>query len=281
MRVSFCLFIMLLFLPCSAGAWTQNVTFEGGVGSSDGVGLAGSEFTQSSTRSFEGSFSAKVHFAAGDTCYDPSLTCGAFFETPSPIGNGGELWLRAYIYFPDEWDWGDQDGNGQWRKILRFNVPDRGRISVVGVWPMGADTTAEIAGGNEAGGSYAYEGQFTGVDLPIGRWFAVEQYVKLGTTDATSLHKIWLDGVLIFDNKDIATDTPFLADENGTISATMIFTYWNGRVRTTQDAWVDSVVITTDTPANVDAHGNRMIGPVGWSSARRLFRNVRIGEVEP
>ena len=261
----------------SAGAWTQNITFEGGIGASDGISFAGSTFTQSAESSQSGIYSAKVHFPAGDTCYDPSLTCGAYLAMPSSVGNGGELWTRVYMYFPAGWDWGDQDGTGQWRKLLRYQVDGRGRIGVGGVWPGGAATTCEIVGNTEAGNNYTYASQFTGVNFPVGRWIAVEQYVKLGTTDETSRQLIWLDGILIFDNKDIPSDNPFLGSESDIISTVMIFTYWNGKVRTAQDAFVDNIIMTTDTPSHVDASGNKMIGPDGWLSGKR-YRYLSISD---
>ena len=45
---------------------------------------------------------------------------------------------------------------------------------------------------------------------------------------------------------------------------------WNGGAPATQLQYLDDIVITTDQPSNTDAFGNRMIGPTGWSSARRL-----------
>jgi len=253
--------LLLLSIPYAANAWEQKLDFELGINKSDGFGYTGTTVTQSNTISQKGAYSAKVHFPAGDTCWDSTLTCGAFLKMPSQVGVNEELWTRAYIYFPVGWDWGDQDGNGQWRKILRYQVAGRGRISIQNVWPGGPSTISEIVGNTEAGNNYDYYSQFTHNSLPIGRWFAIEQYVKFGTTDATTRHIIWLDGNLIFDSKNIPTNNPAFGTSSDKCDAVFLFTYWNGKVRTTQDAYIDNVIMTTDQPSGRDIHGNPMIGP--------------------
>ncbi len=257
--------LMLVFIiPCVAHAWTQKLDFEKGIKGTDGFGFIGTTVTQSNTISEKGKYSAKFHFPAGDTCWDKTLTCGAFAPIPNSkntLGLNSELWTRAYYYFPVGWDWGDQDGAGSWRKILRYQIANRGRIEIGGVWPGGTATNAEIVGNTEAGNHYSYYDQFTHINFPIGRWFAIEQYVKFGMTDATTRHMIWLDGKLIFDSKNLSTDNPAFGSADDKCNAIMFFTYWNGKVRTTQDAYIDNIIITTDKPNGRDAQGNPMIGP--------------------
>lgn len=259
------LFVWLPLTPIVANAWTQVTDFELGISAADGFGYTGTTVTQTNTISQNGTYSAKVHFPAGDTCWDATLTCGAFLKMPTHVGVGQELWTRAYMYFPAGWDWGDQSGGGLWRKIMRYQIMTptggRGNIEVGGVWPGGSSTVSEIVGNTEAGNNYGFYDQFTGVNFPVGRWISVEQYVKFGTTDATTRHMIWLDGERIFDSLNFPSNNPVLGSVDDKCAGVLLFTYWNGKVRTTQDAYLDNIISTTDTPAATDAYGQPMIGP--------------------
>ncbi len=251
--------LTFIFICTNAMAWTRNLTFENGLTGSDGFSGVGATVDRSQTQAHGGNYSARVYFPAGDRCWDSALTCGTIFNSfPETVGDGDELWTRVYMYFPNGWDWGDQDGNGQWRKILRYTIGSRGNISAGGLWSGGS--TAEVLGNTEAGNYYSYNDQFTGKNFPVGRWFSLEMYVKFGTTDATTKHRVWLDGNLVFDSTNFGTNNPVLGSSSDRCTRILFFTYWNGRVRTSQYAYLDDIVMTSDTPSARDSQGNPMIG---------------------
>ncbi|MGD9212108.1 MAG: hypothetical protein PVI90_15105, partial [Desulfobacteraceae bacterium] len=67
--------------------------------------------------------------------------------------------------------------------------------------------------------------------------------------------------IFIFDSSDLATDNPALQSADDYLMRILFFTYWNGNAGTTQNVYIDDVVITTDQPENMDSNGNPMIGP--------------------
>ncbi len=257
--------LTFIFICTNAMAWTRTLTFENGLTGSDGFSGVGSTVDRSQTYVHSGNYSARVFFPAGDRCWDSALTCGAIFNSfPESVGDGDELWTRAYMYYPSGWDWGDRDGNGNYRKILRYTIGTRGNLSTIGYWDGGSD--ADILGNTEAGNYYSWSAQFTGSKFPVGRWHSIEMYVKFGTTDATTTQRLWLDGNLIFDSSTLSSNNPALGSSSDQLTRLLFFTYWNGGVRTSQYAYVDDIVITSDTPSARDSQGNPMIGTGSFSS---------------
>ena len=116
---------------------------------------------------------------------------------------------------------------------------------------------------------------YIGVNMTTGAWKCVEMYVKFSASDP--IFRIWVDGVL--EAEDTTNDV--MANSTDRIALTTMMGIWNGGAPATQRQYLDDIVMTTDQPSNTDVFGNRMVGPTEWSSARRLFRNVRVGEVEP
>jgi len=241
-------------------AWTKHLDFEEGITGTEGFSFIGSTVSQTKALSHSGSYSAQILFAAGDRCWDDQLTCGAGFnDFPTTVGIGTELWTRVYFYFPSDFDWGDNDRQG-WRKILRYTIGSRGNISIGGFWGNSGNE-CEIIGNTEAGNHYTYYDQFSGINFPAGQWHSVEQYVKFGTTDETTRHMIWLNGDLIFDSINFVTNNPVLGSSSDILTRILFFSYWNGGVRISQNAYIDNIIITSETPAQRDAKGNPMIGP--------------------
>lgn len=253
--------LFLVFFSKNAFSWTHTASFEDDIVGSDGFSFVGTTVDRVYGIAHSGNYSSRIFFPKGDRCWDSCLTCGAGFnDFSTAVGNGDELWTRMYIYLSEGWDWGDQAGDGNWRKILRYTIGTRGNISIGGYWR--GSTTAELLGNTEAGNYYSYYDQFTDFNFPApGQWFCLEQHVKFGTTDATTVHHIWLNGKLIFDSSNINRDNPALGSSSDTCTRILFFTYWNGALRTSQYAYIDDILITTDRPSKTDSHGNPMIGP--------------------
>ena len=279
-----CLLTLVItsFYCPEAMSWTRNMNFEsGGVTGSDGFGCAGTTVYWDSSVVQSGTHSARFYHEQGSHCWDAELTCGAMYGSfPESVLCGDELWTRAYYYYPAGWDWGSLDGNAE-KKILRFGLRTAeggyagGMVSIIGYWNQPND--GEIYASNEPGG-YGWPNNFTGVNFPIGRWICLEQYVLFGTTNETARHIIWLDETRVFDSADL----PETCNKKTMLNVTdhcnniLFFTHWNGRVRTSQNAYIDNVVITTDRPSKKDAQGNPMIGLAGnLSSIPEDFRIVK------
>lgn len=254
--------VFTLFLTTNAMAWTKHLTFESGLEGTTGFHWAGARqfVKQSATVAHEGTYSAEFHFKHGDTCWENRLTCGAgynFDEVGGNLGEGDELWVRGYYFFPDGWDWGSVKA-AEKRKILRFRVDGRGYLSVIAVWEGGSH--AQVESSSEIEPDYAH---WTGSYFTqnSGKWYSVEQYVKFSTSSSVAVHRIWLDGVLVSEHAPDHNPHGTLESAADVVSSILFFTYWNGGKRTSQSAYIDDVVITTDKPAQVDSLGNSMIGP--------------------
>lgn len=275
--------VITSFYCSEAMSWTRNMDFESGLTGADGFTAAGTTVYWDSSEAQSGSHSARIHFVQGSSCWgeDP-LSCGAAYnDFPADVLNGDALWTRAYYYFPAGWDWGDQSGGSSpYRKILRFGLLTSeggyggGYVGVIAYWNEPND--GEFLGGNELG-NYGYANQFIGVNFPIGEWFCLEQYVLFGTTNETARLIIWLNETKVFDSADLsnAVDKKTMLDVTDHCGLIYFFTAWNGYVRTSQDAYIDNVVVTTDQPSKKDAGGFPMIGLAGNLSIPEDFKIVQ------
>ncbi|MGB4833571.1 MAG: Ig-like domain-containing protein [Candidatus Moraniibacteriota bacterium] len=247
----FVLAALVLFALCgTAHAWTETLDFESGTlgagcrTASDGWNSGTwAQSTLSNTHTISGNKSCKHHYIAGDEGFN--VTGGE--RDVSSIGSGGEIWMRGYWYLNAGWSWDRQDtGQAAIIKVMRAASSGGGFLSVL------ADGDGCILSSNEPQDRQTC----TGIHFTIGAWQSIEMYVKWGGAGAGRT-RLWKDGILIYNGSLENTGGSF----NGT---TYIWSNWNGGPANTQDSWTDGIVYTTDTPSNVDASGNPMIGPIGW-----------------
>ena len=71
-----------------------------------------------------------------------------------------------------------------------------------------------------------------------------------------ALVRCWKNGSLIGEFPDRIT----LKTDGTLATAAYIFTYWNGSAPKDQELWIDDIVLTTNTPSNIDQSGNNFIG---------------------
>ena len=115
----------------------------------------------------------------------------------------------------------------------------------------------------ESGGNIVLSDEFADhqdtSSTPFGTdaWVSLEIYVYSDPTNGVV--RIWKNGVLA----DTYTGNTYDGSGYNTI---LYMSYWNGGSPSGQSQYIDDVVITTDTPSNVDAQGNHMIGPTNWGS---------------
>ena len=246
-RVRYSIIICMLILAVyPAAAWTKSRDFEGGLIGQEAQGSmgfddAGGLTLYSNEVVNSGQRSAKFIWNKGDTGF---VNCRGEHYYVSEVGEGQELWIRAYYYFKSPWSWTAAPFN----KIMRIHVRNTAYLSVL------SDAWGQIVGNSEVVDRNYYSGRTFDTD----RWQSIEMYVKI--SGSQGILRVWKDGVLIIEDKTSATT------RNGNNAIFSYFmSYWNGGCPENQVMYMDDVVMTTDMPSARDAAGNPMIGPIGWS----------------
>lgn len=198
-------------------------------------------------------------------------------KLPMDIMEGGELWMRTYIFVPVDFDWTCRPI----MKLLRWAVVGKsgeksGYISILTTRPgnyscTGKDSYGYMVMSDEAytppprsPGGPQYICQIGDNDgfLTPGLWHCVEMYAKVGSNNNGAL-RAWHNGKLIFETKNISTvpvgGKIFKGDGNYTGH---IVGYWNGGVPKNQSLYFDSFTFSFSTPLMKDTNGNPMIGPI-------------------
>lgn len=248
-----CLLACALVLGASPAvrAWTTDADFDSGAIDTLAQGLsgfdeAGTQTLFSSTRSAAGGQSARMVWPSGS---DGWAVAHGYLAYPSTVGDGSEVWARAYFYFESPWSWDCSPVV----KVLRGVHVTTSSGDNVGYLSVLADSNGDILLSNEVGDRQVS----TGVRFDTDRWQSIEMYAKLSAT--TPIFRIWKDGVLI----DQDTSTRTLASSSDRADFAYVMTYWNGGAPQTQTEYVDEIILTTTTPAGRDSSGNPMIGPLG------------------
>lgn len=248
------LHILLVTIMLSSGqafAWSIGATFEsGGVGSlaqgTSGFDYAASRTTFSSDFANSGTKSAKMAWAAGDEGFSSDT---GQFNFPSAVTNGNEVWARGYFYFASPWTWSSAGGGYKIIKVFRLLSDSGGMDSIF------ADSDGAIVLSNEP----AQVQTVLNASMDIGKWQCLEIYVKASST--SGIIRIWKNGVLIGESVGPYT----LASSGNILNGVYVMSQWNSGPAQNQNQYLDDFVITTDKPSNVDAKGNPMIGPIGWT----------------
>jgi len=265
-----------VFLAHDSLAWTWTADFETGmIGSraggspcsgspvtctGHGISNPYSDSTFDNTYAYSGTKSMKTHFIAGSAGSD---TTGGEINYPTQLSSGSEIWGRFYLYTPSPPAW-------QWNsivKVFRLAHLPGGYISIFNYYGSNS-----IALSNELDAQVNHE-RATGYQFDYNKWQCLEMYIKFSKTNG--IIRIWKDGILIREeNQTRTTDNPPFYHGYQTISSdsdlanyALVWTYWNNGAPQNQDAWVDDIVITTDTPTNRDAYGHPMIGPADWGGS--------------
>jgi hypothetical protein len=251
--------------PRHASAWWLSADFEaGGVGSlaqgSSGFHEAGRLTTFSGDIAHSGSKSAKMIWNQSASGFGEAMGVMGF---PDGVRVGGQLWMRAYVYFASPWSWRASSSNecGCAIKTIRAHVRSAsgshtGYTSVItndsGIPYVNCETCNGMQGQNVyQNGDIRFDG---------GRWYAVEMYVYFHPTNGVV--RMWIDGVLKSQAANIAT----ARSGDDVMDMSYWMGYWNGGCGQNQVMYMDDVALTTDTPSGRDASGNPMIGTSGASA---------------
>lgn len=246
-------------------SWTYTADFEAGTVGAPAEGDSGlsnanengsTKNLYSDTRAHLGNQSMRNYFVSGDTGSPGSTNAtGGSIGYTSTISTGGEIWGRMYLWIPDGtgWNWTCDPFVKVFRlaHVYQAGGAHRGYISIFG------DTDGNMVLSNELDGQSNHE-RSAAVTYTRGEWQSIEIYIKFSPT--AGIVRIWKNGVLAREETNYRT----LAADTDYASGSLIWTYWNGGHPQDQYAWVDDIIITTDTPSGRDAAGNPMIGPHGW-----------------
>ncbi len=244
--------------PKDTGAWTVKSNFEDGIlgekaNGADGFTGAFSKTIYSNAQVHSGSQSAEVGIDAGVTGFGQ---WGGSFNFPSALYEGDEIWFRTYLYFPHGFPFSTDSGFLKTMRIhtVSSNGDNEGYHDI-----LIRDSGDHIVVGSEITGDWYANNpdwKLNGGPTTTGQWHALEHYVKFSSVSGEGITRVWQNGVLIKED----TITKTLGSSTSQSDFIYLFTYWNGGAPATVKAYVDDVIITSETPSNVDAAGNPFIG---------------------
>jgi hypothetical protein len=264
MAVSF-----LVASPGNAFAWTITADFESGSVGAWAVGAdafhtrgnSSGKFEYSNAQAHTGQQSAKVIFLQGQVSSTP---WPIFIVPKGSVPLGGELWVRAYYYFPSGFSFSDNDPTRVFDEVkwIRIRRTDTHTIDMY-IHNVGSGRPVHRCEDCPSPGRI---GQSVNVppyaEIPRDKWVALEMYVLL-RADQGGIVRIWVDGELKVEK--IQSNAP-----NSTEITQIFFHggYWNLGVPQDQFHYLDDIVITTDPAAanQRDTFGNRMIGTMPTSA---------------
>lgn len=161
-----------------------------------------------------------------------------------PVVDGGKLPGFAGTYGVAGWGMRPSDGSNGWSARGAFMRVEGGEddqataARYVGTYAYTA--SSEGRSGEIWGWNRGYTGR-----LLKGRWYAVEQYVRMNTPGADDgVLRVWIDGVLAFERTDLRWRTaPELR-----IESVWLNVYHGGTARTDRDLtlYVDNIVIARE-----------------------------------
>lgn len=203
------------------------------------------------------------------------------------VVEGDELWCRVWMYFSSNYSFAPVTGSvPKYIRIYPFRWDTAEVVLQVDASGANYHNTPGAAMGflqNWSGGNTnCYPEQYSGVAryLPLGRWFCVENYLKISSTAGTAKWIMWVDGLKAWDIVGTTTTPNFQtltpANTNTTLmnmprvvlnstfdgTASAGATLPNGA----QYSMYDSVLLTNsrsfvEANGTTDASGNVMIGP--------------------
>lgn len=269
------LFLFFFTFTNQAVAWTIDAKFEDGqagqkamLTNNDAFHSHANNSKYSTAQKLSGNQSGSVTTVGGDTSGGFGKWGGSW-NFDSKLKEGDEIWFRAWVYYPTNFDFSSSSSEGM--KFMRIHVAsangdnegyhhnyikdggNKGKLFIGGE-VRGNDgktifdnkSKAQLRGTSDAGI----------VQISLGQWHSYEQYVRFDSTPGKGIRRTWFDGQLVMEDKKTAT----LGSPGSYSDFIYIWTYWNGGAPKTQTAYIDDVIITSDQPNNTDSKGNPFIG---------------------
>ncbi|MHC4740218.1 MAG: Ig-like domain-containing domain, partial [Planctomycetota bacterium] len=249
------LILVLLLATEQASAWTKTIGFEDGTvgqkarGTADSFDGAGTDSLFSDTYSSEGDQSCNFHFRECEGIWGKAH---GQIDYPANITYGGEVWIRCYIYQKSPWSNGYcgpfTSGNWKFFRIARRRSDGswRGYTSIIGRHTGPFIIRSEACPVSTLNQTDPYT-------LQEDKWECVEFYVKFHETQG--IIRMWINGELKVEQTNFQTS--YVGDY---AYFSYVYTTWNDKPEHDMDSYMDSIVITTNTPGQQDSYGNPMIG---------------------
>jgi len=247
--------ITIVFTSGDAFAWTRSSNFDSGSAGQNAIGTSGFDYagratTYSTDFSVSGTKSAKMLWTQGSEGFAEDH--GEYSIQTVP--NGGNIWIRGYFYFPSGFDFTASPVS----KFIRLKLSTGGYVSLLfNANVPSTPNVGKLIVGNDSV-AYNWQQDIQNSAISTGSWHCVEMHLRLSTT--APILRAWLDGNLVYND---TSNVQVLSGTNANLI--YIMTNWNGGVPKTQSEYMDDIVITTDTPSQVDSKGNSMIGPISGS----------------
>ena len=178
------------------------------------------------------------------------------FSTRQP-----ELWVRFYIRYEPGFTWDglafnkllyffSHDSSSQYEAITGID-DNRMTIGLQG----GSDSESVPVASKVGGWDDWYKN-----GISSGKWYCIEVYLKMDNGNDNGIGRIWLDGILIAENKNVGWSN---LDHSG--YKKFCFHPNNAYPDNNRVMYVDydEMVVYRQTPPNRDNSGNPMIGPIG------------------
>jgi hypothetical protein len=223
---------------CGSNCWTITRDFSSGTVGSIAQGFDAFDYSTSDI-TYSSDLSTRNAKVLWTTTNDPTGS----INLPSPqLTNGNEFWWAADLYFQTPWNWLCSPVI----KIMRLHVMTNTGTHI-GYLSIFSDASGYITLSNEiTSGGYQPE---SSVSFGTNQWVRMQFYVKLSPT--APIFRIWRNGVLVFNDTthNTLTSTTDVAD------FTYFMSYWNGGSPQSQTEYVKNIVMTNQTPANVDTNG--------------------------
>lgn len=174
-----------------------------------------------------------------------------------------EVWVRFYLKFQPGFTWTNYQGY----KLIYFNHDGYSNFNYFQIGENGSDGSLDYY--TQYGDQAHYPasvGYGTLYGSPAnGTWHSIEVHIKSESTSGAKngVLQMWVDGV----NKANYTNVNHgFKSNNWNISGFVIGSNVKCISGTApQYSDFDDISVTTTRPANTDASGNSMIGPIGWN----------------
>ena len=243
----------------SQSGWTITADFEEGTldeeaeGNASSFSDAFSNSVYSNVQVHSGSQAAEMSITQGETGFGQ---WGGMFRFPSVLKEGDEIWFRTYLYFPTDFPFQAAPG---FLKCMRIHTASASGDNEGYLGALIYNTGSHISIVSEVTEDWYRNNsdwRTNGGQVPHNEWHAIEQYIKFSSVPGEGITRVWQNGILFKEE----TTTNTLRSATSVSDFIYLFTYWNGGAPATVKAYVDDVIITSQTPANTDADGNPYIG---------------------
>ena len=255
--MKYIIFYATLLITSQAHAWVVNANFEKG---QLGLEAQGSDAFSDAFKNTKytnkvvhgGKQAAVTSIKKGETGFGK---WGGSFKFPSALKQGDEIWYRAWIYYPTGFDFSH---GGVGIKTLRIATKNsggkgEGHFDMLTKGSEGVTVSME-----QSRTEFHSKNDWKGIGPKItpGVWHAFEYYAKLSSVSGKGVYRAWVDGKLILED----TTTPTIKSSSSYLPYAYLWSYYNGGAPQDQQAYVDDLIITNETPSAIDSHGNRFIG---------------------